>query len=114
MGYAGGLEEWPTYRRIADHTEVIRIVYDPEILPYEQLVDLFFQEHSPTMQSWSKQYRSVILTNSAEQKRIAQEAIFDKSKIRKVYTDVEDCTPFYRAEEYHQKYIEKSQGGRRR
>ena len=64
----------------------------------------------PTYNSFSRQYRSAILTHSDEQKKCAENMIksFQSKGIKKVYTDIEDATDFYRAEEYHQKYVLKS------
>lgn len=112
VGYAGGDEEFPTYREIKDHTEAVRVVYDPSILSYAAILQMFFEQHSPGMKPWKRQYRSAILANTAEQKKTAQEMVIELGRSKKVYTDVEDVTDFYQAEEYHLKYIEKSTGKR--
>jgi peptide-methionine (S)-S-oxide reductase len=112
VGYAGGNKEWPTYRNIQDHTEAIRIIFDPSVVTYEEILRHFFRQHSSSSQSWSRQYRSAILTHNEEQTAVAQALIAHMSKKTKVYTSVEAAQDFYRAEEYHQKYMEKSQRGR--
>jgi peptide-methionine (S)-S-oxide reductase len=110
VGYAGGKEDWPTYREIKDHTEAVRVVYNPAIVSYEAILRKFFDEHSPYMASWNRQYRSAILTNSASQKAIAQQLVVELSRSKKIYTSIEYSTDFYQAEGYHLKYIEKMNG----
>ena len=111
VGYAGGKTDYPTYKSIQDHTEAIRLVYDPNVLTYEQILKYFFEMQGgpPQYNSYSRQYRSAILTHSDEQKRIAEKLIdsFLKQGYKKVWTDIEEATDFYRAEEYHQKYVVK-------
>lgn len=120
VGYSGGVTEWPTYRSIKDHTEAVRIVFDRSKLTYEQILKLFFDQQGgpPTYPGYSRQYRSAILVHNDEQKSIANKLIqsLTQAKGKKIYTDVEDSssTEFYRAEEYHQKYMEKQSSGRRR
>lgn len=113
VGYAGGKEEWPDYKNIKDHTEAVRVVFDPSVLSYADILQHFFQEHSPMMPSFSRQYRSAILVNSAEQRKVAEETISSLYSGKKIYTRVEDFTTFYQAEDYHLKFIEKQNGGRR-
>ena len=112
VGYAGGKTEWPTYRSIQDHTEAVRVVFDPNVITYEELLLSFFQMHSPFSPPYSRQYRSAILTHNEEQHAIATAMIADLAKLskKKVYTLIEPATDFYRAEEYHQKYIQKQSG----
>jgi len=112
VGYAGGKTEWPTYRSIQDHTEAVRVVFDPKVITYEELLLSFFQMHSPFSSPYSTQYRSAILVHNEEQKAIATAMVDDLAKMskKKVYTLVEPATDFYRAEEYHQKYIQKQSG----
>eukprot|EP01038_Epipyxis_sp_PR26KG_P006068 gene6068-8355_t len=112
VGYAGGLTEWPTYRRIQDHTEAIRLVYDENVLPLEDILTMFFLEQGgpPRYPSYNRQYRSAILVHTPEQRARVDNymKLYRKTKnIDKIYTDIEDGTDFYRAEEYHQKYMEK-------
>jgi len=116
VGYAGGKAPWPTYKSIQDHTEAVRVEYDPQILSYQDiLVEFFSQGGVPTSPCYSRQYRNAILTHSEEQKKIASAVVEQLRKqrgVQKIYTDIEDATPFYRAEEYHQKYVEKSRKSR--
>lgn len=106
MGYAGGSKPNPTYYNLGDHSETIQIDYDPTKVSYEQLLDLFWSEHSPTSRPYSRQYMTAIFYHNEEQKRLAlktkerEEARLKK----KVYTEVLPFSRFYLAEDYHQKY----------
>ncbi len=106
VGYAGGGKKDPTYHRLGDHSETIEIDYDPRVISYEQLLDLFWKSHDPTRRSWSTQYRAAIFYHDEDQKRLAlasrdRQAARQKSQI---HTAVEPATVFYLAEEYHQKH----------
>ncbi len=113
VGYAGGKEANPTYKNILDHTEAIRIHFNPKILSFYQIIESFFEQCHPFGPSYSRQYRLAILYYTEEQRSIAQAAVDRLSSDhggRKVYVDIEPATDFYRAEEYHQKYIQKNGG----
>ena len=113
VGYAGGKTDWPTYKSIQDHTEALRIEYDPNVMSYRDILVNFFAQHSPTSPSYSRQYRSAIFYHNSDQRRVAEDLISTiESKGRKIYTDLEPATDFYQAEEYHLKYIEKANQGR--
>lgn len=106
VGYAGGTKTNPTYRDLGDHSETIQIDYDPAVISYEKLLDVFWDSHDPTSPSWSKQYMSIIFYHSDEQKKLASgskdhEAARIKSKI---FTSLLPAGGFYLAEDYHQKY----------
>jgi methionine-S-sulfoxide reductase len=106
VGYAGGTKKNPAYHSLGDHTETIRIDYDPKKVSYTQLLDIFWANHDPAAQPWSKQYKSVIFYHNDEQKRLASETrtrLEEKIK-RKVYTEIIPASEFYLAEDYHQKY----------
>lgn len=111
-GYAGGHTENPSYPDVCSgttgHTEVVQIHYDPDVIDYKSLVDHFWSLHSPTFPE-KAQYRSVIFTHDDEQAEIARQATQEKqeSEKREVHTGVEPAPTFYRAEEYHQQYLEK-------
>lgn len=111
VGYAGGKTQFPTYKSIQDYTEAIRVEYDPKVLSYEQIIQKFFdmQGGPPSYGSFSRQYRSAILLHNAEQKAVVDKIFGDYAKKsgKKIYTDVEEATDFYRAEEYHQNYVDK-------
>lgn len=106
MGYAGGTKRNPTYHDLGDHTETVEIDYDPAKITYEQLLDVFWQEHSPTMQSWSRQYAAIIFYHDEKQKQAAEGS---KQRLaeqlgRPVRTEIRPYTGFTLAEEYHQKH----------
>jgi len=123
-GYAGGCCDSPTYAQVcADttgHAEVVRIQFDPAIVSYDSLLDIFWQCHNPTTlnrqgEDCGTQYRSVIYWHSAYQKDAAE-----KSKERAqtsgrfpnpIVTEIAPAPEFFRAEEHHQKYYEKNGAG---
>jgi len=117
-GYSGGRIANPTYREVTSgltgHAEVIQVVYDPGILPFARLLEIFFKTHDPTTLNRQgadvgTQYRSAIFYHSAEQKRIAEEikSILDKEKIwaDPIVTEITPFSSFYPAEDYHQEYF---------
>ena len=106
VGYAGGKKESPTYRRIGDHMETIQIDYDPEVVSYQRLLEVFFGSHDPTWPSPIRQYASAIFTHDDEQARVAKEAFekADNKSRRSVTTELLPYSGFTRAEDYHQKY----------
>ena len=98
------------YRSIGDHTEAVQIEYDPSVLPFEGVVEKFFQQHnwsSPCR--GSRQYRTAIWYANAEQREAIERHVAkleaSNDGARKVATAVEPLGEFYRAEEYHQKYM---------
>jgi peptide-methionine (S)-S-oxide reductase len=111
VGYAGGRVESPTYEQVCytdtGHAEVVEVTYDDERIPYEQLLTVFWAEHSPTQAGG--QYRSAIFVHDDEQ-RAAAEASRERVQTRlmkAVATQIEDSPPFWEAEDYHQQYLEK-------
>ena len=72
VGYAGGEKANPTYRDLGNHSEAIQIDFDPAVITYEDLLDLFWESHNPTRPSWSPQYASFVFAHDAEQERRAQ------------------------------------------
>ncbi len=122
-GYSGGTVANPTYKQVCSdktgHAEVVEVTFDPAKVSYARLVDLFFKMHDPTQMNRQgpdvgTQYRSVIFTHSPEQERIAKEELA-KAKAsgrfkRPIVTSIEPAGPFWRAEEYHQRYFEKNGG----
>jgi peptide-methionine (S)-S-oxide reductase len=120
VGYMGGTLENPTYKDVCTdrtgHAEVVQVTFDPAKLKYEQLLDSFWQFHDPTQfnrqgPDYGKQYRSVIFFHSPEQERIARES---KEKLqasgrfaKKIVTEISPAQAFWRAEDYHQRYLEK-------
>jgi len=122
VGYSGGDFESPTYKDVCSgktgHAEVVRIEFNPSIISYEELLDVFWKIHDPTSlnrQGYDigEQYRSVIFYHSEEQKEKAlksKQELEDSNIYKKpIVTKIEPVKEFYRAEEYHQKYIQKQQ-----
>jgi peptide-methionine (S)-S-oxide reductase len=106
VGYAGGRKENPTYHSLGDHAETVEIDFDPRIISYEELLKVFWENHSPYSPPWSRQYMSAIFYHSEEQKRQATETLRKEqsSKGMTIYTEIVPAKKFYRAEDYHQKY----------
>lgn len=106
MGYAGGRRENPTYQRIGDHTETLQVDYDPEIISYGELLEIFWDSHNPFIRTMSQQYKSIIFTHDGEQERLVEESkkLLEKEYGRTVKTEIVPYTRFYLAEDYHQKY----------
>ncbi len=117
-GYAGGHEPNPSYHDVCGggtgHAEVVQVTFDPAVLSYRDVLNVFFSIHDPTTlnrqgHDAGTQYRSAIFTHSVEQDRIARQVI-DELAAEKVWDDpivtqVEAAGPFYPAEEYHQNYF---------
>lgn len=106
VGYAGGTQKDPTYVDLGNHTETIQIDYDPAVISYDKLLDVFWEAHNPTVRSWSRQYLSLIFTHNAEQTRLAEasKAALAARLGRPVQTVIRPYERFYLAEFYHQKY----------
>ena len=120
VGYAGGIEEHPTYENHEGHAEVVQIEYDTEKTSYRKLLDFFFQIHDPTTlnqqgNDMGSSYRSIIFYADEQEKKEAKEMIdiVNKSKRWKnpVVTSVEPFVKFTKAEEYHQDYLRKNPNG---
>ncbi len=119
-GYEGGDLEHPTYKEVCTdrtgHAEVVDVTFDPSRLSYDALLDAFFALHDPTQVNrqgpdWGSQYRSVVFAHSDEQAQLAHAKIAElnaSGAYRKpIATKVEPAIVFWRAEEYHQRYLEK-------
>ena len=101
----------PTYRNVQDYAESIRVTFNKDKWTYEQLLDYFFASHTPADPRWAgTQYRSAIFYHTDEQKQMAEKACKDRGALG-AYVSVEKASDFYRAEEYHQKYVEKQMSG---
>jgi peptide-methionine (S)-S-oxide reductase len=120
-GYAGGHTEDPTYREVCSgstgHAEVVRVAYDPEVIGYNELLEVFFTVHDPTQLNRQgpdvgTQYRSIILYEDDEQRALAEayiEALNEEGGYDDdVVTEVERLGQFHRAEAKHQDYFEKN------
>lgn len=120
VGYEGGSVENPTYKQVctdlSGHAEVVRVEYDPARVSYEQLLELFWDNHDPTQLNRQgpdigTQYRSVIFYHTPDQQAAAEES---KQRLeasgrfrRPIVTQIVPAQTFYRAEEYHQQYLAK-------
>ncbi len=121
VGYEGGSLERPTYKDVCTdrtgHAEVVEVEFDPEKIGYDKLLDAFFELHDPTTLNrqgpdWGAQYRSAIFYHSPAQEEAAKakiEALTAQGRFapKRIVTKVEPAQTFWRAEEYHQKYLEK-------
>lgn len=120
VGYAGGKTERPTYQQVCEgdtnHAEVVDVDFDPAQVAYGRLLEIFWANHDPTTPNrqgpdWGTQYRSVVFYHDAAQQ---QEAEAVKAKLdasgkfrRPLVTEISPAPTFWRAEEYHQRYLEK-------
>ena len=124
VGYTGGATKNPTYKQVCTgatgHAEAVQIVFDPDKLSYEKVLDFFFRMHDPTTLNQQHndvgtQYRSAIFYQSDEQKQIAErvkERVQKSGKFKRpIVTEISPAKEFYSAEDYHQKYLVKNPGG---
>jgi peptide-methionine (S)-S-oxide reductase len=126
VGYAAGYTPNPTYQEVCSaltgHNEVVRVVFDPKVVSYEQLLKVFWENHNPTQgmrqgNDVGTQYRSGIYTYSDEQHRLAEasrdvyQQALNESGYGKITTEILDAPEFYYAEAYHQQYLAKNPGG---
>lgn len=125
-GYAGGVTPNPTYEEVCTgrtgHTEVVRVIFDPKVISYEQLLKVFFENHDPTQgmrqgNDIGTQYRSAIYVTSPAQKATAEAALKTYGdKLRAagygaITTEVRDAPAFFYAEDYHQQCLAKNPSG---
>jgi len=126
VGYAGGFTPNPTYKEVCSgrtgHTEVVRVVFDPKVVSYAQLLQVFWENHDPTQgmrqgNDVGTQYRSAIYATTAAQKqeamasREAFQAALRAAGHGAITTEVLDAPEFFYAEDYHQQYLEKNPDG---
>ena len=107
VGYSGGTSINPTYYDIGDHTETVQVDYDPRIISYLSLLEVFWNHHNPTIKSKKRQYISIIFYHGDKQMEIALRSKEEESKEKKqkIWTELAPFKAFYLAEEYHQKYF---------
>ncbi|KAL1129292.1 hypothetical protein AAG570_013821 [Ranatra chinensis] len=105
VGYSGGKKPNPSYRDLGDHTEAIAIEYDPNVINYNGLLELFWSHHDPTAKC-KRQYTSLIFYHDDEQKALAEKSLKEKQGKYKnpIVTEIIPASTFYDAEDYHQKY----------
>lgn len=120
VGYSGGRTDNPSYKDVCTdttgHAEVVQVTFDPKKVSYETLVEAFWHMHDPTQVNrqgpdYGTQYRTAIFYHSPEQKAIAEKskaALGASGKFRApIATEITPAGPFWKAEEYHQRYLEK-------
>jgi peptide-methionine (S)-S-oxide reductase len=121
-GYSGGLVPDPTYRQVCTgttgHAEVVRVTFDPAVVSFREILEIFFSVHDPTTLNRQgadvgTQYRSVIFYHTQEQKRVAEEVVAELGKAgvwdELIVTEVTPSSAFYGAEDYHQEYFRRNQ-----
>jgi peptide-methionine (S)-S-oxide reductase len=126
VGYAAGVTPNPTYQEVCTgmtgHNEVVFVVFDPNVVSYEQLLKVFWESHDPTQgmrqgNDVGTQYRSGIYVYSQEQKKLAEaskeayEQALKGAGYGKISTEIFEAPEFYYAEAYHQQYLAKNPGG---
>src|SRR3989344_898280 len=118
VGYMGGHMENPTYEDVCTdergHTEAVQVEFDPEIVSYEELLKVFWENNNPTTLNRQDpdvgtQYRSAIFYHNEKQKQAAIKSKEEQQKKYKarIVTEITKAAEFYKAEEYHQQYLEK-------
>ena len=120
VGYIGGHTANPTYKEVCSdgtgHAEAVEVEYDPARVSYDQLLDIFWENHDPTQLNrqgpdWGTQYRSAIFFTSPEQEQAAKASKQKREKSgayrKPIVTQIVPEAPFYAAEDYHQQYLEK-------
>ncbi len=119
VGYTGGKTDSPTYESVCSgktgHAECVQLIFDRNIISYEKIIDLFFKMHDPTQKDMQfpdvgTQYRSEIFYEDEKQKQDALEVLkeFNEKLDGKIQTNISKIKNYNKAEEYHQKYIEKN------
>ncbi len=126
VGYAGGFTPNPTYRetctQMTGHTEVVRVIYDPKVISYAELLKIFWENHDPTQgmrqgNDVGSTYRSAIYTTSdaqlaeAEASKQAYQAALSARRFGAITTEIAPAPVFYFAEDYHQQYLAKNPDG---
>jgi len=118
VGYMGGTMKNPTYEDVCTdetgHAEVVQLEFDSNVVPYEKLLEAFWTIHDPTQKNRQgpdegTQYRSAIFYHTEEQRKIAEKSLKEEQKKHKetIATEIIKAGTFYKAEEYHQKYLMK-------
>ncbi len=126
VGYAGGITPNPTYEEVCSgrtgHAEVVRIIFDPAAVSFQDLLQVFWENHDPTQgmrqgNDRGSQYRSIILTTTPEQQKLAEESRdhyqerMTKAGYGRITTSIEPLGEYYYAEDYHQQYLVKNPFG---
>jgi len=125
VGYTGGHFKDPTYQDVCTgqtgHAEAVEVVFDPSVITYTELLDIFWAIHDPTTLNAQgpdigSQYRSAVFFHSPEQQKAAEaskEKLEDSGRFMEpIVTEITEASEYYQAEEYHQQYLEKMGGGK--
>ena len=119
-GYTGGQEENPTYPKVSagitGHVEAVKVVYDPKVVSYQDLLYIYWRSVDPTVENRQfcdkgAQYRTVIFYNGKEQKQAAETSrneLVNSKRFNHIYTELSPLTTFWPAEKYHQNYYKKN------
>jgi peptide-methionine (S)-S-oxide reductase len=121
-GYTGGSADAPTYEQVCSgrtgHAEAVLVTFDPAVVDYGQLLEAFWRHHDPTTPNRQgpdvgTQYRSAVFVHDAEQERVARASVaeYQARFARPIVTEITPASTFWPAEEYHQRYVEKTGHG---
>ncbi len=126
VGYAGGHTPNPTYQEVCSgqtgHTEVVKVIFDPKVLSYQDLLQTFWENHNPTEgmrqgNDVGTQYRSALYTCGEEQQKLAEQSRthfqgqLSGARLGTITTEIRAAPPFFYAEDYHQQYLAKNPDG---
>jgi peptide-methionine (S)-S-oxide reductase len=126
VGYAGGHTPNPTYQEVCSgrtgHTEVVKVIFDPKAISYEDLLQTFWEHHNPTEgmrqgNDVGTQYRSALYTHGDEQQQLAEQSRahfqgqLSSARLGAITTEIRPAPPFFYAEDYHQQYLAKNPDG---
>jgi peptide-methionine (S)-S-oxide reductase len=106
VGYAGGTTQAPSYRQIGDHLETLQLEFDPQVIGFEQLLKLFFEQYNPFRAPYKRQYASALFYHNPEQQSLIEQKIahLEQQEGKPVAMEVQPYGEFFLAEERHQKY----------
>lgn len=106
VGYTGGEMQRPTYRQLGNHAEALRLEYDPAVVSYARLLEIFWESHDPTTPVWSTQYANILFYHDESQKQAAEASLKEAERRlgRRIHTALRPAVAFWPAEDYHQKY----------
>jgi len=106
VGYAGGTTKNPSYHNLGDYSETVQIDFNPSLVSYRELLDIFWKSHSATSGSGSRQYRAAVFYHNEEQRKLAEESrdYLASETGRRIVTAIEPYSGFNMAEDYHQKH----------
>ena len=111
VGYTGGTKKNPTYHDLDGHSEAVQMDYDPAVISYEKLLAVFWDSHDPISPAWSTQYKAAVFIHTDEQKRLAEESKRrEETRVKgRIVTEILPAGEFTWAEDYHQKYLLRSE-----